>query len=157
MSDTSKRATLESILPKLQKLLPHMGNANANEAEAPRQKINGLLASVKLDWHDLATLLAGKQESLAAMLHRLFAKDPDILVDLALSGAEFFCSPDGKPFADVSVHEYRNTWPLNSDQFNNWLTYRFFIERRRAPGPGPLKQAIISPHAGHASASSPGA
>ncbi len=45
MSDTSKRATLESILPKLQK--------------------------------------------------HLFAKEADILVDLALSSAEFFCSPDG--------------------------------------------------------------
>jgi hypothetical protein len=137
MSDTSKRATLESILPKLQKLLPHLGNANANEAEVARQKINGLLASVKLDWNDLATLLADKQEPL-----RLFAKEPDILVDLALSGAELFCSPDEKPFADVIVHEYRNTWPLNSDQFNDWLTYRFFTEWRRAPGPGPLKQAI---------------
>lgn len=87
MSGTSKRATLESILPKLQKLVPHLGNANANEAEVARQKINGLLASVKLDWNDLATLLADKQEPL-----RLFAKEPDILVDLALSGAELFCS-----------------------------------------------------------------
>lgn len=127
MSETSKRATIESILPKLQKPLPHLGNANANEAEAARQKINGLLAGVKLDWHDLATMLADKQDSLAAMLHHLFAKEADILVDLALSGAEFFCSPDGKPFADVLVHEYRNTWPLNSDEFCNWLTYRFLL------------------------------
>ena len=142
MSDMSKRATLESVLPRLQKMLPHLGNANANEAEAARQKINGLLASVKLDWHDLATLLAGEQESLAAMLHRLFAKDSDILVDLALSGAEFFCSPDGKPFADVLVHECRNTWLVTSNDFDEWLTHRFFTEKRRAPGPGPQKQAI---------------
>jgi hypothetical protein len=78
MSDTSKRATLESVLPKLQKLLPHLRDANAYEAEAARQKINGLLAQVKLHWHDLATLLADKQESLAAMLHRLLEKDPSV-------------------------------------------------------------------------------
>jgi hypothetical protein len=142
MSDTGKRATLESILPKLQKLLPHLGNANANEAEAARQKINGLLASVKLGWPDLATLLGDKQESFAAMLHRLFAKDADILIDLALSGAEFFCSPDGKPFADVSVHGYRNTWQLTSDEFGNWLIHRYFTLKRQAPALGPMKQAI---------------
>jgi hypothetical protein len=141
MSDTSKRAAVESILPKLQKRLPHLGNANANEAAAALRKINDLLASVKLDWPDLATLLAGQQEPLAAMLHRLFAKEPDVLVDLALSGAEFFCSPDAKPFAEVLVHGYRNTWSLASDEFNDWLTYRFYNERRRAPGSGSLKQA----------------
>jgi hypothetical protein len=95
MGDTGKRATLESILSRLQKLLPHLGNANANEAAVALQKINGLLARVNLDWHDVATLLGDKQESLAAMLHHLFAREVDILVDLAHSGAKFFCSPDG--------------------------------------------------------------
>jgi len=139
MSDM--RATLETILPRLQKILPHLGDANAHEAENARQKINALLASVNLDWPDIAILLAGQQEPLAAMPHRLLEKDADILVNFALSGAEIFCSPDGKPFADVLVHEYRHTWPLDSGEFNDWLTCRFFKERRRAPGSGSLKQA----------------
>jgi hypothetical protein len=142
MSDTSKRAALESILAKLQKRLPHLGDANANEAEAARQKINDLLESVQLGWTDIASLLGGQREPLASMLHHLFAKEVDNLVDLALSGAELFCSPDGNPFADVFVHEYRNTWPLDSGEFSDWLVYRFFTDRRRAPGLGPLKQAI---------------
>ncbi len=141
MNGTTKQ-TLESILPKIQKLLPHLGNVNANEAEAARQKINNLLASVKLGWTDIATLLGDKQGSLAAMLHRLLENDADILVNFALSGAELFFSSDGKPFADVLVHECRHTWPLHDDEFDDWLTHRFFTETRRAPGSGPLKQAI---------------
>jgi hypothetical protein len=142
MSDTSKRAALESILPKLQKWLPHLGNANANEAEAARQKINDLLESVQLGWPDIATLLADKQESSAALWHCLLEKEVDILVDLALSGAEVYCSRDGRPFADVLLRGCRNTWPLDSGEFSDWLVYRFFTDRRRAPGSGPLKQAI---------------
>ena len=142
MSETSKRAALESILPKLQKRLPHLGNANANEAEAARQKINDLLGSVQLGWSDIATLLADKQESSPALWHCLLEKEVDILVDLALSGAEVYCSRDGRPFADVLLRGCRNTWPLDSGEFNDWLTYRFFTDRRRAPGSGPLKQAI---------------
>jgi hypothetical protein len=33
----NKRQALESIFPKLQKLLPHLGNDNAGEAEAARR------------------------------------------------------------------------------------------------------------------------
>ena len=85
----------------------------------------------------------------ATMLHRLFEKEADILVDLALSNAEFFCSLDGKPFADVLVHGYRNTWPLISDDFDSWLTHRYFTLKRQAPAAGPMKQAIrtLSAHA----------
>jgi hypothetical protein len=126
MSETSKRAALESILPKLRKRLPHLGNANANEAEAARQKINDFLESVQLGWPDIATLLGGQQESPAALLHCLLEKEADILVDLALSGAEVYCSRDGRPFADVPLRGCRNTWPLGSDEFNDWLVYRFF-------------------------------
>ena len=58
----SKRQALEAIFPKLKKLLPHLGNDNASEAEAARCKIKNLLASVKLDWHDLTTFLSDKEE-----------------------------------------------------------------------------------------------
>ena len=61
MSGDSKRKKLETILDKLRKLLPHLGNANVAEAEAARQAINRLLAKAKLDWHDLMARMLEKQ------------------------------------------------------------------------------------------------
>ena len=144
----SKRQELEAIFPKLRKLLPHLGNANSGEAEAARQAINRLLASVKLDWHDLTTLLVAKEESFLDKLNRLFAKDPDVLVDLGLAGAAFFCATEGA-FADVMVDGHRKTWPLSESEFSDWLLHRFFIETKRAPSISATKQAIrtLSAHA----------
>src|SRR5665811_1117015 len=138
---TSKRQALEAIFPKLQKLLPHLSNANSGEAEAARQAINRLLASVKLDWHDLTTLLVSNEDSFLDMLNRLLAKDQDVLVKLGLAGAAFFCATEGA-FADVIVDGHRNTWPLSDSEFSDWLLHQFFIETRKAPGLGAMKQAI---------------
>ena len=63
----SKREALEAIFPKLKKLLPHLGNDNAGEAEAARCRIKNLLASVQLDWHDLTTLLSEKEAPILEM------------------------------------------------------------------------------------------
>jgi hypothetical protein len=144
----SKRQALEAIFPKLQKLLPHLGNSNPGEAEAARQAINRLLASAKLDWHDLSVLLLNKEDSILGMLSRLFAKDQDVLIQLGLEGATFFCSAEGA-FADVVVDGHRNTMPLSDPEFSEWLTHRFFTKMKKAPGLGAMKQAIrtLSAHA----------
>lgn len=137
----SKRKSLETIFAKLQKLLPHLGNANSSEAEAARSAINRLLGSVKLDWHDLATLLSDNEDPLNDILSRLFAKDTDVLIQLALAGASFFHSAEC-PFADVIMDGHRNTWPLAGAEFADWLLQQFFIEKNKAPGAGAMKSAI---------------
>jgi hypothetical protein len=144
----SKRKALEAIFPKLQKLLPHLGNNNTGEADAARLEINRLLTSVKLDWHDITTLLLGKEDSILDMLGRLLAKDQDILVKLGLAGATFFCATEGA-FADVVLNGHRNTWPLSDSEFSDWLLHQFFIEMKKAPSLGAMKQAIrtLSAHA----------
>ena len=105
MSD--KRKNLETILAKLQKLLPHLGDANANEAANALQKINNLLATVGLDWHDLMALMQDKQPSLLEMLAKLLEKDEERLVRLGIAGAEFFYSGAANAanaaFADVVI------------------------------------------------------
>ena len=116
----SSRKGLETIFPKLQKLLPHLGNDNAGEAEAARCAINRLLGSVKLDWNDIAALLHNKEESILDLLNRLFAKDQDVLIELGLAGAFLFSSKEGV-FADVMVDDHRNTWPLSEAEFSEWL------------------------------------
>ncbi len=128
-------------LAHTQKLLPHLGNASAGEADNARCAINNLLASVKLDWHDLAALLLDKEESISDMLGRIFAKDQDVLVELGVAGAVFFCSTEGV-FADVMVAGHRNTWPLSEAEFSDWLLHQFFMEKKKAPGLGAMKAAI---------------
>lgn len=137
----AKRQALEAIFPKLQKLLPHLGNDSAGEADAARCAINRLLASVKLDWHDLTIFLSDKKEPVLEILNRLFEKDQDILMRLGLAGAAFFCSAEGA-FADVMVDGHRNTWPVSDSEFSDWLLNQFYIEKQKAPGLGAMKAAI---------------
>jgi len=144
----NKRQALEAIFPKLQKLLPHLGNDNTGEAEAARCKIKNLLTSVKLDWHDLTQLLSDNKKPVLGMIKGLFETDQDILVRLGLAGAALFCSTEGA-FADVMVDGHRNTWPLADSEFSDWLLHQFFIEKKKAPSVSALKATIrtLSAHA----------
>jgi hypothetical protein len=146
----SKRQALAAIFPKLQKLLPHLGNDSAGEADSARCAINRLLASVKLDWHDLTAVLLTKEKSIRDLPGGMFSKDKDqdVLIKLGLAGAAFFCSAEGA-FADVMVDGHRNTWPLSDSEFADWLLHQFFIEKQKAPGLGAMKAAIrtLSAHA----------
>lgn len=128
-----KRKALETIVEKLGKLLPHLGNENDGEALAAVRSITTLLKKVGLDWHDLATLLRGSQPSLLEMLRSLLEKEPDVLVRLGLAGATFFCSTKGIAFAEIRIDERIETLPLASKAFGEWLVHRFFLERKKAP------------------------
>lgn len=145
---TSKRKAFEAILRKIQKLLPHLGNENAGQAEAARRALNRLLFSVKLDWHDITRFLSDKTEQTLKMGNDPFEKDEDAIVRLGLSGSAFFCSPE-EMFADVLADGHRNTWPLSSREFEDWLLHEFFIEKKKVPSNGVMKAAIrtLSAHA----------
>jgi hypothetical protein len=56
-----KRKALETIIVKLGKLLPHLGNENDGEALGAVRAITALLKRAGLDWHDLVALLHGNQ------------------------------------------------------------------------------------------------
>ena len=75
----SKRAALKTIFAKLTKLIPHFANDNDSEALAALRKATRLLASAKLDWHDLTMLLAGEPQSVLELLAMLLGmKDVDL-------------------------------------------------------------------------------
>ncbi len=121
---------------------------SGREADNARCKINQLLASVKLDWHDLSAMLRNKEEPIRVMLNRMSEKDQDVLIQLGLAGATFFYASEGA-FADIMVHGHRKTWPLSGSEFSDWLLNQFFTERNKAPGLGAMKAAIstLSAHA----------
>jgi hypothetical protein len=138
---TDKRKAFQEILQKLQKLVPHLGNENENERLVALKKINNLLSSQKLDWHDFLAVMFEQKESIADLFAKLFEKDAEALVRLGRVGATFFSSNAG-PFADVVVNSHRETWSLSSNEFSDWLLHQFYIERKTAPPASTLKSAL---------------
>ena len=70
--------------------------------------------------------------------------DQEVLLGLGRAGATLFCTTEGAAFADVVIGGHRATWPLASEEFENWLTHGFYLERKRAPSPSAMKNAIRS-------------
>ena len=64
----------------------------------------------------------------------------DILIDLAQS-AELFHAPDGTGFADLDINGHRETWPIHSTGFKDWLTRRYFEDTGGAPNSEALRSA----------------
>jgi hypothetical protein len=65
----------------------------------------------------------------------------DILVDLA-EAAELFHAPDDVAFADVDVDGHRETWPIRSRGFRDWIKRRFHQETGGAPNSEALAAAL---------------
>jgi hypothetical protein len=63
------------------------------------------------------------------------------IVELA-SEAELFHSPDGKAFASVGVNGHRETLPLKSTAFRDWLSHGFYRARGTTPSAGSLQDAL---------------
>ena len=137
-----KRKALETIFAKLEKLLPHLGNANPHEAAVALGKINVLLASVKLDWHDLVTLLVEQGPSLLDTFLKMMQSDDTLLINLGLADGNFFHTSNNATYCDIRVDGHRHTLAVAGPEFAEWLTYRYFTEKKKAPKPGSLKSAI---------------
>jgi hypothetical protein len=135
-----KRKALESIFDKFSKFLPLLASDKEGEADNARRMINRELTKAGLDWHDVLTLLSQQKDPVLEMLHRLLEKDTDALVRFGLEGATFFS--DGREvFADVMIEGHRVTCSLASNEFTDWLLYRFYSERKKAPATSALKNA----------------
>jgi hypothetical protein len=137
---TPKRAALRTIFEKLAKLIPHFGNTNDGEALAALRKATRLLASAKLDWHDVMALLTGEPQSVLDLLAALLGrKDVDVLLHLARERATFFCTNGGEVYATVDSE----ILPVDvAGEFNDWLWDAFLLDKKRAPTPTAVKNAI---------------
>lgn len=65
----------------------------------------------------------------------------DILVDLA-AGAALFRSADGTAFADLTVDDHRETWPVRTKGFKRWLARQYFEQTGGAPSSEALQAAL---------------
>jgi hypothetical protein len=141
---SNKRAALQMILDKLAKLIPLLGSDKPGEVFNAAQAMARLLASVRLDLHDLVTFISADEAPLIGILRRLFEKDSDALLRLGQAGASLFRSTERMAFADVMVHGHRMTWPISSSEFAEWLLHQFFAEKKKVPSAAALKSAVHS-------------
>jgi hypothetical protein len=65
----------------------------------------------------------------------------DILLKIA-GRAKLFHTPDGKAYADLEIDHHRQTWPVGSQPFCDWLTEDFLTKTGRAPNSESLKSTI---------------
>jgi hypothetical protein len=67
------------------------------------------------------------------------ATQANILIGLAQE-ADLFHAPDGSAFADININGHRETWPIRSSGFKDWLTRRYY----EATGGAPSTEAMQS-------------
>lgn len=60
-------------------------------------------------------------------------KIADLLLEITLP-AEYFHTSDGKGYADLAIAEHRETYPIGSKQFKDWLQHQLFTKYRKAAG-----------------------
>ena len=65
----------------------------------------------------------------------------DVLIKLAQS-AEPFHAPHGTAFADLDINGHRETWPIRSLGFKQWLCRRYYEETGGAPSSDGLQSAL---------------
>lgn len=65
----------------------------------------------------------------------------NVLVQLAQQ-AELFHTPDGIPYATVPVGDHRETWPIRSRRFSQWLKRMYYAETNKVPSSAAMSDAL---------------
>jgi phage/plasmid primase-like uncharacterized protein len=68
-------------------------------------------------------------------------KQADLLVRLARS-ARLFHNSEGTAYADIDVDRHRETLPIKSEAFRNWLLRQFYQKTKSAPGTTAMTSAL---------------
>ena len=68
-------------------------------------------------------------------------KAADLLIGLA-DESGLFHAPDGTAYADLTVHDHRETWPVRSRGFRRWMSRRFYEETSGAPNSDAIQSAL---------------
>ena len=65
----------------------------------------------------------------------------DILIQLA-ADVDLFHAPNGTGYADIEINGHRETWPIRSKGFKQWLDRRFFEATEGAPSSEARQSAL---------------
>ena len=55
---------------------------------------------------------------------------------------EFFHTQDMRPYATFQVNGHRETWPIKSQGFRNWLSRKFYMEAHKPPSGQALQETL---------------
>jgi hypothetical protein len=123
MTDKKK---LEAVFKDVSRLFGklHSSNSDAEILTAVRM-VEKKLEAAGMHIGDLGKFL--QPEDLMSLFAKLFAKDEDILIDLARASGKFFCTCDGQCYADITINGHRQTLPISSSQFEFWLRRRYYV------------------------------
>lgn len=129
------------VMDQLAKLLPLLASDKAGEVANAASRIVHVLAKVRLDWHDLVEILRQEPAPAAARNSSPFESDHESLVRLAAS-ASYFLNSEGNVFADIMINGHRETWPIASAQYAQWLMHAFWKDKERIPRDAQLNEAM---------------
>ncbi|MFX5914857.1 hypothetical protein ABTE45_18740, partial [Acinetobacter baumannii] len=93
-------------------------------------RIVHVLGKVRLDWHDLVEILRQDPVPTATRNSSPFESDQEALARLAASGT-YFLNSERDVFADITINGHRETWPLASAQYAQWLMHAFWKDKER--------------------------
>jgi hypothetical protein len=65
----------------------------------------------------------------------------DVLLEIALE-AELFHAADGTGFADITIKNHRETWPIRGKGFRQWLARQYFAKVKGAPSSEAMQSSI---------------
>ncbi|MBI1778820.1 MAG: hypothetical protein HYR63_26065 [Proteobacteria bacterium] len=109
-----------------------------------KQKDPAAFETLRADLKKAGCRVTRLDQAIAAVNGDIASRRPtqaDLLLDLAQS-ADLFHTSDSTGFADLQINGHRETWPIQSKAFRNWLTRLFYEATRSAPNSEALQQAL---------------
>lgn len=68
-------------------------------------------------------------------------KQADRLIKISLK-ARLFHKPDSTAYADIDINGHRETWPVRSKGFRQWLVREYYLETKSSPGAQATQDAL---------------
>lgn len=135
-----RRDALSTVIDRVAKLVPLLASDKSGEVVSAAGHLVLVLAKAGLDLHDVVDLL--REEPTRVRVNSPFETDQEALIRLGSMGVTYFLTSDREVFADVALNGHRETWPLSSTQYSEWLLHRFFEDKERIPTGAQLKNAL---------------
>src|SRR5262245_55430205 len=66
----------------------------------------------------------------------------EILIALAGDNGELLLPDQDRAYADIRIDGHRETWPVNSPRFRQWLKRMYYGEHQKVPNAEAVQQAL---------------
>jgi hypothetical protein len=137
------KKSLKAVFKDVSRLFGKLHSSNADhEILTAVHLIEKKLEKVGLHIADLGEFL--QPEDLGSLFALLFAKDADIIIELARASGKSFCTGTGKPYVDLTIDGFRQTLAIDSLQYKRWLQSKFYAKKKKAPSSHALRDCLTT-------------